>query len=91
MDVLIVYNKDEQRSEAIVNDEIIGVCEYEITDNKWAITHTVVDERFKGQGIAKKLVLKIVDEARINGVKIIPICSYAKKMLENNEEYIDLF
>lgn len=89
MDVLIIYNRDEQRSEAIIDDEIIGVCEYEIMDNKWAITHTFVDERFKGQGIAKKLVIKIVEESRINGVKIIPICSYAKKMLEGNEEYKD--
>jgi len=89
MDVMIVYNKDEQRSEAIIDDEIIGVCEYEIINDKWAITHTAVDQKFGGQGIAKKLVLKIVDEARINGVKILPICSYAKKMLENNEEYKD--
>ena len=89
MDVLIIYNRDEQRSEAIIDDEIIGVCEYEIMDNKWAITHTFVDERFKGQGIAKKLVIKIVEESRINGVKIIPVCSYAKKMLEGNEEYKD--
>ena len=89
MDVLIIYNRDEQRSEAIVDDEIIGVCEYEIVDGKWAITHTMVDDRFTGQGIAKKLVIKIVEESRINGVKIIPICSYAKKLLEGNEEYKD--
>ena len=89
MDVLIIYNKDELRSEAIVDDEIIGVCEYELINGKWAITHTVVDEKFKGQGIAKKLVLKVVEEARINGVKLIPVCSYAKKMLEGNEEFKD--
>ena len=89
MDILIVYNKDELRSEAIVNDELIGVCEYEIINDKWTITHTVVDEKFKGQGIAKKLVLKIVEESRKNGVKLIPICSYAKKMLEGNEEFSD--
>ena len=89
MDVLIIYNKDEQRSEAIIDDEIIGFCEYEIENDKWAITHTVVDEKFNGQGIAKKLVLKIVDEARKSGVKLIPICSYAKRLIEGNEEFKD--
>ena len=90
MDVLIIYNKDEFRSEALFNDELIGVCEYEISNGKWAITHTVVDEKFGGHGIAKKLVLKIVDEARKSGVKLIPICSYAKKMLENNLDFNDV-
>lgn len=90
MDILIVYNKDELRSEALVNNELIGVCEYEIINGKWAITHTVVDEKFKGQGIAKKLVLKIVEEARINNIKLLPICSYAKKLLESNKDYEDV-
>ena len=90
MDILITYNRDEKRSLAIVDNEIIGFCEYELVNDKWAITHTVVSENFSGQGIAKKLVLKIVEEARKSGVKLIPICSYAKKMLENNLDFNDV-
>ena len=83
------FNSELLRSEAIYNNDLIGKCEVEIDNNKWYITHTIVNELFGGMGIAKKLVQIIVEEARRNNIKIIPICSYAKKMLEN-EEYKDI-
>lgn len=86
---LIKYVEKENRSVALVDNNIIGECDYEIDNNKWVITHTLVDEAYGGRGIAKKLVLAIVDEARKKGIKIIPICSYARKVLEK-EEYRDI-
>lgn len=85
----INYVEKENRSVAIVDNNIIGECDYEVDNNKWVITHTIVSEEYGGRGIAKKLVLAIVDEARKNNIKIIPLCSYAKKVLEK-EEYKDI-
>lgn len=85
----INYKELENRSVAIVDNNIIGECDYEVDNNKWVITHTIVSEEYGGRGIAKKLVLAIVDEARKNNIKIIPLCSYAKKVLEK-EEYKDI-
>ena len=86
---VIKYVEKENRSIALVDNNIIGECDYEVDNNKWVITHTIVNEEYGGRGIAKKLVLAIVDEARKNNIKIIPICSYAKKVLEK-EEYRDI-
>ena len=86
---VIKYKELENRAVAIVDNNIIGECDYEVDNNKWAITHTIVSEEYGGRGIAKKLVLAIVDEARKKNIKIIPLCSYAKNILKK-EEYKDI-
>ena len=88
-DILIKFVKEENRSVALDDDKVIGECDFEIKDNKFVITHTLVSEEYGGRGIAKRLVLAIIDEARKENKKIIPVCSYAKKMLEK-EEYKDI-
>ena len=40
------------------------------------ITHTLVPEAFRGQGVAKVLVDAAVAYARANGMKVKPTCSY---------------
>lgn len=90
IEVDIRFDKPNNQSLAIVNDDIIGRCSFTIKDNKWYINHTVVKSEYGGRGIAKQLVSIIVSEARKQGVKIVPICSYAQKMLLDKEEYQDI-
>ena len=90
IEVDIRFDKPNNQSLAIVNDDIIGRCSFTIKDNKWYINHTVVKSEYGGRGIAKQLVSIIVGEARKQGVKIVPICSYAQKMLLDKEEYQDI-
>ena len=40
MDIEIRYEKDMNRSAAYDGEKRIGLCEYEIEDGKWIITHT---------------------------------------------------
>ena len=56
----------------------------------WVITHTEVDPAYGGQGIARRLIEEIVAEARRAGKKIVPLCSYAEKMMRGREEYTDV-
>lgn len=89
-EIIINFNLRESRSVALNNGDIIGYCQYKEQDNVWSITHTVVKQEFGGRGIAKRLVLAIIEEARKNNKKINPICSYAKKMMESSDEYKDV-
>lgn len=43
-----------------------------------------------GKGVGKELVLAAVQFARREKARIIPICSYAKKVLERTDEYADV-
>ncbi|WP_042225072.1 GNAT family N-acetyltransferase [Oceanobacillus manasiensis] len=54
------------------------------------IDHTVVSESLQGQGLAGKLVERVVEKARQEGKKINPLCSYAQKKLEETPNYHDV-
>ena len=85
----IEFDQENNQSLAFVDGEQAGKCQFEAKDGKWHITHTLVRPEYGGRGIARKLVEKLVEEARRKGVHIVPICSYAKKMLQS-EEYADI-
>ena len=89
-EIIINFNQRESRSIALNEGNIIGYCQYKEENNIWSITHTVVKQEFGGRGIAKRLVLAVIDEARKQNKKINPICSYAKKMMESSDEYKDV-
>lgn len=46
------------------------------------IDHTQVDETLKGQGAGKQLVIKAVEFARENQLKITPLCPFAKSVFD---------
>lgn len=89
-EIIINFNQRESRSVALNEGNIIGYCQYKEENNIWSITHTVVKQEFGGRGIAKRLVLAVIEEARKQNKKINPICSYAKKMMEGSDEYKDV-
>lgn len=86
----IVFEQDRNRSAAYINGDQIGECEYSVSENVWMITHTGVRSEYGGRGIAKKLVLKVIESARTNNAKIVPICSYAEKLMSGKEEFKDV-
>ncbi len=54
------------------------------------IEHTEVDKALRGRNIGFDLVHKAVDYARENGVKISPVCPFARKQFEKNAEWKDV-
>mgnify|MGYP001180855428 FL=1 len=59
-------------------------------ENNLIVDHTYVSEELRGQGMAGKLVEKMVAYAKEEGKKIIPECSYAKNKIEKTPEYRDV-
>lgn len=90
MDTKIIFDEINNQSLAYVDNLNAGECQFDIKDNKWYIVHTGVRPEFGGRGIAKLLVKCIIEEARKRNIKIVPICSYAQKMMLDNEEYKDV-
>lgn len=88
--ISIVYEEVLDRSAAYDRGKQIGECEYSASDNVWIISHTFVDPSYEGKGIARKLVMKVIEAARAKGVKIMPLCSYAKRMMAGKEEFQDV-
>ncbi len=76
-----------------IGDEAAPLADIEISrkeDHTIVIEHTRVSESLKGQGIGGRLVEAVVELARKEGVKILPLCSYARAYLQKKPEYADL-
>lgn len=58
--------------------------------DKFIIDHTEVNEQYGGLGLGKKLVEAAVNFAREKGIKIVPLCSFAKKTIEKTPEFQDV-
>ncbi len=57
---------------------------------KIIINHTEVNEILKGQGAGKQMLSKAVEFVRENGLKIIPLCPFAKSVFDKTPEYGDV-
>ncbi len=58
--------------------------------DKIIIDHTEVNEGNNGKGYGKKMVAKAVEYAREKGIKIIPLCPFAKKVFDKTPEFRDV-
>lgn len=59
-------------------------------DSLIIIDHTEVDPAFGGQGVGKKMVLAAVDFARANGIKVLPLCPFAKAAFDKDTTIQDV-
>jgi len=64
---------------------------FNIPNDKFIIIdHTEVEEDYKGDGIGKKLLNKIVEMARAKHIKIYPLCPFANAMFKKNSDIRDV-
>lgn len=63
---------------------------FALKDNVIDVDHTYVDDAYRGQGIAKKLLQCVIEMVKADGLTIIPSCSYAAKVLKSSDEYQNL-
>jgi len=80
--VIIEFVKDENRAVAYDGDKLVGECVFAEEENIWNIVHTEVDEEYQGQGVAKRLVGCVNENAKNFNKSLVSDCSYAKKVLE---------
>jgi predicted GNAT family acetyltransferase len=58
--------------------------------NKMVIEHTEVDDSLSGKGVGKQLVATAVEYARAHNIKIVPLCPFAKAILDKVTEWHDV-
>lgn len=54
------------------------------------IDHTEVDDVLRGKGAGKMMVSKAVDFAREKGIKIVPLCPFARSVFNKVKEFQDV-
>lgn len=73
-----------------VDGEPAGELDYRTVDGRRVFIHTGIRDRFEGQGLAGKLARRVLDDARAEGLKIVPLCPYVAGYLERHPADQDL-
>ncbi len=88
--VTITHSPSRERYVLSVGDVDAGYLDYVAEIEQLVVTHTVVYDRFAGQGLAGRLVKHVLDDARSKHLRVVPVCSYVAAYIERNPEYADL-
>lgn len=83
----LVHNPDRDRFELWDDETFMGLIGYEKDGDVYILLHTVIEERFGQQGIARLLVSLVLTRMRLDKTKIRPVCSYVRRFLVRFPEY----
>ena len=81
----IKFLKNENRAVIYDEDIEIGECNFLENEGTWNIIHTIVDSKYQGQGLARKLVECIIQKAKEYNKELISDCSYARKVIQGEK------
>jgi len=59
-------------------------------ETKMILDHTEVNNAYRGQNIGKRILMEIVEFARQNKIKILPLCPFAKSVFNKIEDIRDV-
>lgn len=88
-----IAEHDTDNKRFLIQDDggIAAVMTYVISNPElYIIDHTFVENAYRGQGLGDKLIEAMVEYARENGIKILPLCPFAKGRFERISEYADV-
>lgn len=82
---LFEYRQEEGRAR-------LGFMDLLQTDSgKLVIKHTEVKPEMEGKGIGRQLLDAVADYSRTNNLKVLPICPFAKNLMDRDpNKYGDL-
>mgnify|MGYP003576535093 CR=1 FL=1 len=75
---------------AVPGSEAIGRLTYERRGDVLVADHTFVPPEARGRGIAERLVEALIEDARKEGNRIVPQCSYVEAQFRRHPEWADL-
>jgi predicted GNAT family acetyltransferase len=90
MSVTVEDNPMVTRYEARINGALAGISEYELTPDTIIFLHTVVAQKYEGQGVGGAIARYALDDARARGLNVRALCPFIRSWLGRHHEYSDL-
>ncbi len=91
----MTFNFEEEKNRFVIhtenNQEAGEITWSDAGTEMMIVDHTFVDPQYRGHQLAQKLVEHVVDKARRENKKIIPLCPFAKKEFNEKPEYADVW
>jgi len=90
VEVEIVDDEAESRYVIRVDGEPAGFAAYRLRPPLIAFTHTEVEPRFEGHGLAGRLIETALTQARERGLSVLPFCPYVRGYIAEHPRELDL-
>jgi predicted GNAT family acetyltransferase len=81
---------ERERFEIEVDGALVGFVQYRRRPGTIAFVHTEIDPGHEGAGLGGILVSAALDEARREGVRVLPFCPFVRSYIERHSEYLEL-
>jgi predicted GNAT family acetyltransferase len=85
----VTHDISRQRFEAQA-DGVVAFLSYRHEAARVLLEHTYVPDELRGRGVAGALVRAALEEARQQGWRIVPRCSFVADFIQRNPEFADL-
>ena len=90
MEPTVRNDPEAHRYEIREGDTLLGIAAYEHRGNTLVFTHTEVDQNSGRSGLGGTLVRSALDDARSQGVTVVPQCPFVRGWIERHRDYADL-
>ena len=90
-EISVVDAKERSRYEAHDADgNLMGFVDYKLRPGAIAFLHAETLAEFRGHGVAGRIAVKSLEDARALGLRVSPACPYYENFLAEHTEYADL-
>jgi predicted GNAT family acetyltransferase len=89
-DVDVRDNPAQKRYELRIGDDVAGFAAYRVRDGVTVVTHSEINQRFRGQGLGNVLAERTLDALRAQGARVYPACPFFAKYVSQHPEYDDI-
>jgi len=89
-DAVVVNVPEAHRFELRLDGERIGELAYRQRNDRIAFTHTNVDPAYEGRGFGSRLAEAALDDARRQGLAVVPLCPFIAWYIEQHPDYADV-
>jgi uncharacterized protein len=86
-DAVVVHVPEASRYELRLDGRLIGLLAYRRHDGRIALTHTEVAEACEGRGFGSRLAEAALDDARREGLEVVPLCPFIDHYIDRHPDY----
>ena len=82
-------NRAKSRFELIVGNQTV-FADYRRNGSTLLISYVEAPPSLRGTGAAGRLMEGVMERARAEGLKVVPVCSYAAMWIQRHRQHADL-
>src|SRR5947209_5020696 len=90
MTTAVSDNPQGSRYEISADGQLAGFTEYRRFPTVVEFVHTKIEPEYEGRGLASELIRSALEDARENGLQVLPFCPFVREYIERHDEYLEL-